>query len=77
MGDSFDLPVRPFPIENSSVHHFWIMEKVEIDRLKWLESEKVGFDVGAERAHWMWLMHGHRTKWLCEMRAATGLSPQF
>jgi hypothetical protein len=77
MGDSFDTAARPFPIENSSVHHFWIMEKVEIDRLKWLESEKAGRDIGADRAHFIWCFHGHRAKWLCEMRAATGLGPHY
>lgn len=74
MGDSSDPSIRPFPIENSLVYHFWLMEKAEIDRIKWLESEKAGFDVGVERAHFLWYFHGYRAKWLCEMRAATGLA---
>lgn len=37
-------------------------EKQEVLRHKWLESEKVGHDIGFERAFIDWLIH-HRTKW--------------
>ncbi len=74
MNPSSDSVCVPFPIENSALYHFWVMERVEIDRLKWLESERAGFDVGVERAHWMWLMHGHRAKWLAEMSCTTGIA---
>ena len=77
MSDSFDLPSEPFPVENSTFYHFWLMERAEIDKLKWLESERAGADIGLDRARWIWAMHGHRAKWLGEMRSATGLSPQF
>ena len=67
-------PQPPFPVENSSLYHFFMMERAEIDRLKWLESEREGRDIGIDRARWIWSMHGHRAKWLSEMRATTGLA---
>lgn len=43
-------------------------ESVEIANLKWIESEKVGHDIGLPRALWMWYTT-HRSLWLAAMRA--------
>lgn len=37
-------------------------ENSEIDRLKWLESEKQGFDIGKEKAFYTWVMK-HKKDW--------------
>jgi hypothetical protein len=37
-------------------------ERDEIDRLKWIESEKVGYDIGFENALRIWQRH-HRDLW--------------
>ena len=34
----------------------------EIDRHKWIESEKVGHDIGKDKAHWSWICN-HKNKW--------------
>lgn len=67
---------QPFPLEQSSYYQFWLMEKAEIDRLKWLESEKAGMDIGFHRAQWLWIMNGHRSEWLDQMRGHP-LNPRF
>jgi len=41
----------------------FLAENSEISRHKWLESEKVGFDVGVDHALSSW-MAGHRADWL-------------
>lgn len=47
-------------------------EEAEIARLKWLESEKRGHDIGIYYAEWLWLTR-HRAAWLAAIRA-TGVS---
>lgn len=42
-------------------------EQVEIDKLKWIESEKAGRDIGRYRAVFLWKKH-YRDKWLIEFR---------
>jgi len=37
-------------------------ESKEIDELKWLESEKVGGDIGWDHAWWLWVL---RSKTYC------------
>jgi len=46
----------------------------EIERFKWIESEKYGFDIGFERAAEEWLK-GHaapETKLVCKMKKIRG-----
>lgn len=38
-------------------------EKKEIDKLKWIESEKEGKDIGKDKAILIWILH-HRDQWL-------------
>lgn len=60
-----------FPIENSDYYHFYLLEREEIMKLKWIESEKAGYDIGMNHAFWIWNMQ-HRQKWLKEIEKKTG-----
>ena len=55
-------------VRNSSLYREFQAEREEILRHKWLESEKVGYDIGFEQALTDWILR-HRTKW---RRARTG-----
>lgn len=46
----------------STLYKEFLEEKEEILRLKWIESEKAGKDIGFERALLTWVT-GHRTEW--------------
>jgi hypothetical protein len=43
------------PIEKSSFYRALKAENDEIDRIKWLESEKSGHDIGILKARWLWV----------------------
>ncbi|MCB1126408.1 MAG: hypothetical protein KDM81_07930 [Verrucomicrobiae bacterium] len=47
----------------STVYREFQVELEEINRHKWIESEKAGHDIGFERALMDWVMH-HRAGWL-------------
>jgi len=49
-------------VKKSSLYREFQAERDEILRHKWLESEKVGHDIGFERALTDWIVK-HRTKW--------------
>ncbi len=49
-------------VKNSSLYREFQAEREEILRHKWLESEKVGFDIGFEKALTDWIVR-HRSKW--------------
>ncbi|HEY0455288.1 MAG TPA: hypothetical protein VGE41_02875 [Verrucomicrobiae bacterium] len=49
-------------LRNSSLYREFQAEREEILRHKWIESEKVGYDIGFERALTDWIMK-HRSKW--------------
>ncbi len=66
-----------FPTEHSSYFTFLRAEHEEIMRLKWLESEKIGHDIGRDYAIWLWSMR-HRERWIEGLRlsgAYPGLPP--
>ena len=48
---------------NSSYYRFLKQEQQEIKKLKWIESEKNGRDIGKDKAVFLW-NRNHRTKWL-------------
>lgn len=47
---------------DSILYHFFLAMKVEIERHKWYESEKVGHDVGYEFAMIDWFIK-HKSEW--------------
>ncbi len=49
-------------LKNSSLYREFLAEREEILRHKWLESEKVGIDVGFEEALTDWMVK-HRSEW--------------
>ena len=49
-------------LSQSSLYREFLAEREEILRHKWLESEKVGYDLGFERALIDWIRK-HRDKW--------------
>jgi hypothetical protein len=50
-------------LERSLLYREFLMEREEILRHKWLESEKRGRDIGFENARVSWVVH-HRAEWL-------------
>ncbi len=49
-------------LKNSSLYKEFQAEREEILKHKWIESEKVGYDIGFERALTDWIIK-HRSKW--------------
>ena len=48
---------------DAEVWEFFLEEREEIVKLKWIESEKAGHDIGWEQAIHIW-MHDHRRSWV-------------
>jgi hypothetical protein len=49
-------------LQDSSIYKEFLAERDEIYRHKWIESEKVGRDIGFEKALIEWVIR-HRTGW--------------
>lgn len=58
----------------SSLYHEFLAEREEILRHKWLESERLGYDIGFERALLDWIRR-HREKWRAARRAQSAGTP--
>ena len=56
-------------LKSSSLYREFLAEREEILRHKWLESEKVGIDVGFEEALTDWMVK-HRSEWRKRRQAA-------
>jgi len=56
-------------LKRSSLYREFLAEREEILRHKWLESEKVGRDIGFEQALTDWIVK-HRAQWRKERQAA-------
>jgi hypothetical protein len=56
-------------VKNSSLYKEFQAEREEILKHKWIESEKVGYDIGFERALTDWIIK-HRSKWRKSRQAA-------
>jgi hypothetical protein len=54
-------------VERSSLYREFLAEREEILRHKWIESEKLGRDIGFERALLDWIRM-HRDKWRASRR---------
>ena len=52
-------------LERSALYREYSVERAEILKHKWLESEKAGRDIGFESALISWVVH-HRVKWHLE-----------
>ena len=50
------IPIHSI-LERSELYLFLKAEKAEIDRHKWIESEKAGHDIGFDRAMFEWVRH--------------------
>ncbi len=56
---------------NSSLYREFTAERQEIMRHKWIESEKVGYDIGFEKALTDWILH-HRSDWRLHRKKNNG-----
>lgn len=58
-------------VKQSSLYQEFLAEREEILRHKWLESERLGYDIGFERALLDWIRK-HREGWRASRRAQQG-----
>lgn len=56
-------------VKQSSLYQEFLAEREEILRHKWLESERLGYDIGFERALLDWIRK-HRDNWRASRRAS-------
>ncbi len=63
-------------VKQSSLYQEFLAEREEILKHKWIESERLGYDIGFERALLDWIRK-HRDSWRAARRAqlATGATP--
>jgi len=54
-------------VKQSSLYQEFLAEREEILKHKWLESERLGYDIGFERALLDWIRK-HREGWLAARR---------
>jgi hypothetical protein len=57
-------------LRNSTLYKEFQAERDEILKHKWIESEKVGYDIGFERALTDWIVK-HRSKWRKSRQASS------
>lgn len=56
------VPPTDFVVRHSTLYQEFLAEREEILRHKWLESERLGYDIGFERALLDWIRK-HRDEW--------------
>lgn len=63
-------------VKQSSLYQEFLAEREEILKHKWIESERLGYDIGFERALLDWIRK-HRDSWRAARRAqlAAGAPP--
>jgi hypothetical protein len=63
-------------VKHSSLYQEFLAEREEILKHKWIESERLGYDIGFERALLDWIRK-HRDSWRAARRAqlASGTPP--
>ena len=59
-------------VKHSALYQEFLAEREEILRHKWLESERLGYDIGFERALIDWIRK-HRERWRATRRTPSGL----
>jgi hypothetical protein len=67
--NSPDSPAQADLVKNSTLYKEFLAEREEINRHKWIESEKAGHDIGFEHALTDWIVK-HRAKWRKTRQAA-------
>lgn len=55
-------PEVQFNLNKSKLYQEFLAEREEILQYKWIESERLGHDIGYERALLDWIRH-HRDRW--------------
>ena len=55
-------------VKQSSLYQEFLAEREEILKHKWIESERLGYDIGFERALLDWIRN-HRDSWRAARRA--------
>lgn len=60
-------------VKQSNLYQEFLAEREEILKHKWLESERLGYDIGFERALLDWIRK-HRDTWRASRRAQLGLT---
>ncbi|HTJ77761.1 MAG TPA: hypothetical protein VL357_02090 [Rariglobus sp.] len=60
-------------VKQSSLYQEFLAEREEILRHKWIESERLGYDIGFERALLDWIRK-HRESWRASRRPSSGKS---
>ncbi len=74
MGTDIDLRREARALlQNTTLYREFQAEKEEILKHKWIESEKLGFDIGFERALVDWITH-HRAGWRRARHSAAGMN---
>jgi len=68
-----DSSSREF-VKQSSLYQEFLAEREEILKHKWLESERLGYDIGFERALLDWIRK-HRESWRAARRSQLGQLP--
>ena len=58
-------------VKKSSLYQEFLAEREEILKHKWLESERLGYDIGFERALLDWIRK-HRESWRAARRSQYG-----
>jgi hypothetical protein len=66
-----DTPSSREFVKQSSLYQEFLAEREEILKHKWLESERLGFDIGFERALLDWIRK-HREGWRAARRHQLG-----
>ena len=61
-------------VKQSNLYQELLAEREEILKHKWLESERLGYDIGFERALLDWIRK-HRDTWRASRRAQLGMAP--
>jgi hypothetical protein len=61
-------------VKQSSLYQEFLAEREEILKHKWLESERLGYDIGFERALLDWIRK-HRESWRAARRQSLTVSP--
>jgi len=71
MHDATKEPTASDLLKNSTLYREFQAEREEILKHKWIESERLGHDIGFERALLDWIRK-HRDSWRAARRAQLG-----